>query len=314
MSYPIVRPSHLTVFSRDGKLIIIVPLNREAAAGKRGGQGQGSSPAQAAAAGFRTSADQLKLVSPLMNRVLTTLEAQTMLRSPRGLDYVLPKYDPELVQLFLTILHNPRHTITPLTDLLHIAKFTQIAAFFECPSLIAPHVTAWLSSRESEPPKTYCASLMIFISISLHLHFENMFAKYTSIAIAESPGQITSMGAPISGEVLEDLNQRRDCFIAAHFDILHNTLNALLKGPPECTVDCDARMLDALMDQMKQHGLLRPKPAAPYDGLTHRQLASTIVSFRCPRGDDMTDHTRQGCRHLINFPVFPPKCGLMWVL
>ncbi|KAL4813525.1 hypothetical protein BDW67DRAFT_192814 [Aspergillus spinulosporus] len=306
MSYPTVRPSHLTVFSHDGKLVIIVPVNRETGAGKRGGQGQRSLPPQSPAAGFRTSADQLKRVSPLMNRVLTTLEAQTMLRSPRGLDYVLPEYDPELVQLFLTILHNTLHPITPLTDLLQIAKLTQIAAFFECPSLIAPHVSEWVSSREFEPPKIYCPTLMLFVSISLHLHFENMFAKYTSIAIAESPGQITSMGAPISDDVIEDLNQRRNCFMAAHFDILHNTLSALLKGPPGCTVDCDARMLDALMDQMKQHGLLRPKPAAPYSGLTHRQLASTIASFKCLTGDDM--------KTALNFPFSLQNVAFFWNL
>ncbi|KAL4772462.1 hypothetical protein BDW60DRAFT_216475 [Aspergillus nidulans var. acristatus] len=254
MSYPTVHPSHLAVFSRDDKLIIIVPLNHEAGAGEQVGPGQGSLPAQPPAAGFRTSADQLKRVSPLMNRVLTTLEAQTMLRSPRGLDYVLPKYDPELL--------------------------TQIAAFFECPPLIAYHVSAWLSSRDSEPPRTYCHTLMVFVSISLHLHFDNMFAKYTSIAIAESPGQIISMGAPISGDVLEDLNQRRDCFIAAHSDILHDTLNAFLEGPPGCTVDCHARMLDALMDQMKQHGLLRPKPAAPYRQADYMLFCSWIRSLQ----------------------------------
>jgi hypothetical protein len=88
------------------------------------------------------------------------------------------------------------------------------------------------------------------------------------------------MGAPISGDVLKDLNQCRNCFIAAHSDILHDTLNAFLEGPPGCTVDYDARMLDALMDQMKQHGLLRPKPAALYRVLIHRQLASTIASFK----------------------------------
>ncbi|CBF84502.1 predicted protein [Aspergillus nidulans FGSC A4] len=306
MSYPTVRPSRLTVFSRDGTLIIIVPLNHEAGAGEQGGPGQGSLPAQPPAAGFRTSADQLKRVSPLMNRVLTTLEAQTMLRSPRGLDYVLPKYDPDLVRLFLTILHNPQHPITPLTDLLQIAKLTQIAAFFECPSLIASHVSAWLSSRDSEPPRTYCPTLMVFVSISLHLHFDNMFAKYTSIAIAESPGQITSMGAPISGDVLEDLNQRRNCFIGAHFDVLHNTLNVLLKGPPGCTVDCDSRMLDALMNQMKQHGLLRPKPAAPYSGLTHRQLASTIASFKCPAGVDM--------KTVLTLPPSLQNAAFIWSL
>ena len=80
----------------------------------------------------------------------------------------------------------------------------------------------------------------------------------------------------------DNIEQKRQESIDRVVTSLHDLFAKLCKGNP-CSFECSSILLGALTKQMHARGLLSPRPAIPFLGLSSAEIAKSVRTFQSPR-------------------------------
>lgn len=211
-------------------------------------------------------------------------------------------WDPEAFNIMLTIIHGYYRDVPKSISLEMLAKLAMIVDYYECHETIELYANIWLEGLKPEVPKVYGRDCILYMLVSWVFSKTELFEKMTRLALRNSGKLIESENIPIPCNLLgmfgrqpqhtasltPDVGQidiarldYLDKMFSATYDLLDR-----LQEEPECSYECSSMLLGVLTKELKKHGILSPRCAQPFYGLSIEGSKDMIASFTEPRWYD----------------------------
>ncbi|KAL1837774.1 hypothetical protein VTJ49DRAFT_3410 [Mycothermus thermophilus] len=208
-----------------------------------------------------------------------------------------PVFDPTAVSIVMNALH-VRGSKVPKT--LDLETLTNVAVFvdrFQLVDAIDIYAERWISRLEASVPTAYTPDLIRWIYISHVFRHADIFKAVTKAAAAQSSGPIPTLGLPIRDKIINHIDTARQSLLTQAFARIHTAVDDLTSGVPACpSQHCDSLLLGELTRSLQPRGLLWPRPAKPYAGVSFAAVTRGVdagIRLIVRRRDEAEDRARR---------------------
>ncbi|KAL4861605.1 hypothetical protein BDV12DRAFT_180004 [Aspergillus spectabilis] len=232
---------------------------------------------------IQVSAKHLTLASPVFKQILTGgwKESATLLQKG-SVEISAKGWDIDAFLVLLRVLHCQNSQLPQMLSLEMLANVAIIADYYKCKDAIGILKDIWIKALPEPDTTTLSRDLMLWLWVSFFFELPVLFKQATSIAMSTSDGQIDSLGLPIPGQLIENMNFHRQQAIEKLFLLLQETQDAFLNTDCRCGFECSSIMYGALIKELHRVDLLSPRPEAPFSELAYDQLMHKVSSIRSP--------------------------------
>ncbi|KAL2125520.1 hypothetical protein VTJ04DRAFT_1885 [Mycothermus thermophilus] len=238
----------------------------------------------------------------LASRVFRTKVQYAKLGSARQSDgrvhlQLAPGFDPTAVSIVMNALHGRGSKVPKTLDLETLANVAVFVDRFQLLDAIDVYAERWISRLEDAVPTAYTRDLIRWIYISHVFRHAEIFKAVTKVAAAQSSGPIPTLGLPIRDKIINHIDSARQSLLTQAFARIHTAVDDLTSGLPACpSQHCDSLLLGELTRSLQPRGLLWPRPAKPYAGVSFAAVTRSVdagIRLIVRRRDEAEDRARR---------------------
>lgn len=228
---------------------------------------------------FRVSSRHLTLASPVFKSALTggwkegaTTEGELQISS-QG-------WDATAFGIFLNAIHCQYKQVPRSLELEMLAKVAVIVDYYAAHQAIEILGPIWINGLTPSLPTMTChnRTIALWICVSWVFGDENAFEVATRVAIHYGRSNMTDLGLPIPGRVIEHINRDRKLQVNRVFNRLIGLQGDLLDGRKGCGVECRTMQLGALTRLLSRTSLLNHSLEKDYQALSVAGLLQEVVA------------------------------------
>ncbi|SPQ17636.1 a4f1a270-10ac-4419-9b55-8945e28df65c [Thermothielavioides terrestris] len=193
-------------------------------------------------------------------------------------------FDPKAVSIVMNAVHGRGSKVPKAVDLDTLAQIALFVDRFQLLDAVEVYAERWIAKLESSVPDADGRDLVLWIYASHVFRHAAIFHAVTKSAAARSAGPIPTLGLPIREKIIQTIDANRQTLLTRALSLVHSTVDDLLTTTPTPTATtatsssagvapcpthhCDALLLGELTRSLHRHGLLWPRPARPFAGLS----------------------------------------------
>ncbi|KAF4338698.1 hypothetical protein FBEOM_7404 [Fusarium beomiforme] len=200
----------------------------------------------------------------------------------------------------LNIIHHRNEHVPRSVNLSLFVDITVVVNYFQGVEAVSLAGEMWLT-RLPKPPTTYGKESIMWLFITYVFSWPPLFSGMSQLVAKHGEGldHIETCDLPIVGEILEQLNDKRNSYIGSVFERLHFLGKELGRDRMGCSRKCRNMTLGTVNnnrhDMNKRLGTWNP----PYDGVSITDVIDTLKSFGSTDWKDPDE----------KLPIHPRKCS-----
>ncbi|KAL7755605.1 hypothetical protein ACKLNR_014132 [Fusarium oxysporum f. sp. zingiberi] len=203
-------------------------------------------------------------------------------------------WDPEAFKIILTIMHGYHRDVPRSLSLEMLVKVAMIVNYYECLESVDSYTDIWLEGLRSELPTVYGRDCILCVFISWVFSEPIMFRNMTQLALRHSQKLIEAEDFPIPADILEEIDIARQSALAETFSAIYELLDRL-QEEQECSFECSSMLLGVLTKELRNHGILYPRNAPPFDGFSIEGSKEMIQGLKKPGWYGTRNHRHSCC-------------------
>ncbi|KAK0719289.1 hypothetical protein B0H67DRAFT_532932 [Lasiosphaeris hirsuta] len=258
------------------------PWDAAAAAAAASSSAVHKSAALASASGLRikASSKHLALASRIFRNKLQFAGAKGSVQSDGRVHLGLAEgFEPRAVRIVLDAVHGRGRKVPKAVDLETLAQIALFVDRFQLGDAVEVYADRWIGGLEGSLPEAYTRDLVLWIYASFVFGRADVFKAVTKLAAARSNGPIRDLGLPIKEKIIRDIDAQRQELVSKSLTLVHGTLDRLTDSKVVCSkFYCDSFLLGQLMKTLRKSGVVWPRPAKPFAGVSHAEIADTVNS------------------------------------
>ncbi|KAK1657765.1 hypothetical protein BDP55DRAFT_566577 [Colletotrichum godetiae] len=185
--------------------------------------------------------------------------------------------------ILMQIFHAKTGNTPRLIDLEQLAKIAVLVDYFSCYNTVRFFSTLWIDALKEQLPSQCNRELVLWLFVAVVFRRDDIFQTITKTAVTESKGPLPTLGLPFRGDLIDQIDFRRQDAIAGILRTLDTLGTSLLRGLSGCDFGCSSALFGALAKEMAKHNLMDPEPCAPFLGYGITALEKAIKDFQTPR-------------------------------
>ncbi|EFR04883.1 hypothetical protein MGYG_07884 [Nannizzia gypsea CBS 118893] len=145
-----------------------------------------------------------------------------------------------------------------------------------------------------------------WLCISWVFKHDEIFKSVTRVLQRQVKAPLQVSKIPISGTVIDKINQSREDAIEGIILALHDLVDNLESGKTSCNFDCDSIRLGALRKQLKSRGLLNPRPLSHISVTAFQDSVAAFARLESRRYINLKTEVNYGTMGTTNtrLPIF----------
>ncbi|KXH63668.1 hypothetical protein CNYM01_08427 [Colletotrichum nymphaeae SA-01] len=192
-------------------------------------------------------------------------------------------WDADALLILMQIFHAKTGDTPRLIDLEQLAKIAVLVDYFSCYNTVRFFSTLWIDALKDQLPSQCNRELVLWLFVAVVFRRDDIFQTITKTAVTESKGPLPTLGLPFRGDLIDQIDLRRQDAIAGILGTLETLGTSLLRGLTGCDFGCSSALFGALAKEMAKHNLMDPEPCAPFLGYGITALEKAIEDFQTPR-------------------------------
>ncbi|KAK3341944.1 hypothetical protein B0T25DRAFT_586023 [Lasiosphaeria hispida] len=193
-------------------------------------------------------------------------------------------FEPKAVRIVLDAIHGRGRKVPKAVDLETLAQIALFVDRFQLGDAVEVYADRWIGNLEGSLPEAYSRDLVLWIYASYVFGRADVFKTVTKLAAARSDGPVRHLGLPIKEKIIRDIDAQRQELVGKSLTLVHGTLDNLTDSSVVCSrFHCDSFLLGQLIKTLRKSGVVWPRPAKPFAGVSHVDIADTVnsnVQFR----------------------------------
>ncbi|KAK1451061.1 hypothetical protein CCUS01_11238 [Colletotrichum cuscutae] len=233
---------------------------------------------------FIVSSRHLSLSSHYFRAQLCGPWAEALVHSQDGRRHIRAHgWDADALLLLMQIFHAKTRDVPRFISLEQLAKIAILVDYYSCYNAVRFFSVLWIDALKEQLPSQCNRELVLWLFVAVVFRRDDIFQTITKTAVTESKGPLPTLGLPIPGTLIDQIDFRRQDAIAGILETLDTLGTSLLRGLTGCDFGCSSALFGALAKEMAKHKLMDPEPCAPFLGYGITALEKAIKDFQTPR-------------------------------
>ncbi|KAF4436053.1 hypothetical protein FACUT_6744 [Fusarium acutatum] len=240
------------------------------------------------------SGKHLELASPIFKTMVTGPYAEGKTDVSGFRQITASDWDPEAFKIILTIIHGYNRDVPRSLSLEMLVKMAMIVNYYDCLESVELYTDIWLEGLRSDLPTIYGRDCILCLFISWVFSEPITFQNMTELALRYSQKLIEAEDFPIPADILEGIDIARQSALAEIFSGIYELLDRL-QEEQECSFECSSMLLGVLTKELRNHGILYPRNAPPFDGFSIEGIKKIIEGLKKPGWYGPRGHRHSCC-------------------
>ncbi|KAK0624293.1 hypothetical protein B0T14DRAFT_429010 [Immersiella caudata] len=228
---------------------------------------------------INVSSRHLTLASGIFRRKLNHFSRNTSVQPDGRIHlYTSQRFDPRAAAIVMNAVHAKGFKMPKAVDLETLAQIAFFADTFGLLEAVSVYVELWALKLQGQFPEIYNRDLILWIYISHVFRLDEPFKAATRIAAIYSDGPIRNLGLPLQHGVVAAIDVRRQELVARSLSTVYGILDSLSGGAATCDEShCDSLLLGTLIKLLSKKGILWPRPAKPFTGVSYTAIIDDMA-------------------------------------
>ncbi|KAL7793821.1 hypothetical protein V8C37DRAFT_377463 [Trichoderma ceciliae] len=221
----------------------------------------------------------LTLASPRAKAVLQGPFKESTPHESDGLRHweLEPVFDPKAFEIVMNTVHARNNKLPQETTLEMLANIAAIVDDLQCCNCVRFFAACWVTKLAIQPPSEISIDLARIILISSVFGLPELFESSTLQAILGSTTNMPFFGLPISSDILDTIDDRRNALLEDRLEELHE-IGQKFHNEALCYT-CRAGCLGLLILNMRENNLPMTNSSKQLS-LSLRELEKKVKSFK----------------------------------
>lgn len=269
---------------------------------------------------FRLSSQHLVLASPYFRAMLDGPWKEVSADANATHTVRAEDWNTNALLILFNIIHGHNRKVPRALTLESLAQVGVLVDYYQCHEAVDLFSSVWRDNLYIDTPIEYGRDAILLLFVSSVFRYKDYFSLVSKAIFPKVRGPIHTLDLPIPSTTTGEYNCTPSCFeqvlistpelVESHRqDKVRRILTSLFdcnehlsSGKYICnssnrfhsyedTYLCSCALLGALHKFMMRHGVLSPRPVAPFLGFGCDQLTTRIINIREPWSNRDMDHT-----------------------
>ncbi|KAK2602753.1 hypothetical protein N8I77_009260 [Diaporthe amygdali] len=250
---------------------------------------------------FRLSSRHLILASSYFRAMLTGPWEENASRTESFYNVSATDWDEDALQILMDIIHGNSQKVPRSISLELLAKIAVLVDYYKCHDVVRFFSDTWIETLRNEGGVTqeYCRDFVLWLFVSHVFAQPETFRNLTFVAVQQTRGPLRMLGLPMpdsissSSSILpvypdislttstDEIERRRQDGVQSILSSFHDLLEYFCTRDC-CSFECSSILLGSLYKEMIAKGILSPRPAPPFLGISIKEMSLLAREMRSP--------------------------------